>query len=228
MRRVASVWTAAAIACAVAGCGESRPAAAGINSEGGCTGCHSGPGEAPPFRDLTGSTDPNRLTVGAHDLHLHGNVSAPVACGECHTAPRTIGDPGHIEDSPDDLRFGPLARTGGASPTYVAPGCSTVYCHGSFPGGNAGNTPSWIAPREPSCVSCHGFPPTTAAGVPTGRHAEHVGVVFDNDPVTCITCHGPVVPETHVNGVKNVVIPNWNPEFRTCALACHQARAWGQ
>lgn len=227
MRRVASVWTAAAIACALAGCNESRPIAAGLNSEGGCVGCHSGPGEAPPFRDQTGSTDPNRLTVGAHDAHLHTNLTAPISCAECHTTPRAITDPGHLEDSPDDIRFGPLASTGGASPAYVAPGCAAVYCHGNFPGGNRGNTPSWIGGAgDAECGACHWFPPTTVAA--TGRHAEHVGVAFQGTALTCNTCHGPVAPETHLNGVKNVILTNWDPQFRTCALACHQARAWGQ
>jgi predicted CxxxxCH...CXXCH cytochrome family protein len=222
MRRVGSVWTAAAVACALAGCGESRSAPAAI-TQAGCAGCHSAPGEGPPFRDPSGSTDQGRITVGAHDAHLNGNISAPIACSECHTVPRTIGDPGHIEDSPDDLRFGPLARTGGASPTYTPPGCATVYCHGSFAGGNGANAPTWLAgAAAAACGTCHGLPPAT------GRHAEHVGVQVGGTPVTCNTCHGPVGNPTHVNGIKNVVITNWDPEFRTCAQACHQPRAWGQ
>lgn len=222
MRRVASVWAAAAAAWALAACGESRSAAAPFGAGGGCSSCHSGPGEAPPFRDPSGSIDPTRITVGAHDAHLHGTISSPIACGECHTVPRSIADPGHLEDSPGDVRFGTLARTGGASPTYTQPSCAAVYCHGSFPGGNQGNAPRWVGPpNQAACGTCHGNPP------PTGRHSDHVGVSINGQAVTCASCHGTVGALTHVNGVKNVVIPAWNAQFRTCASACHEPRSWG-
>jgi predicted CxxxxCH...CXXCH cytochrome family protein len=219
--RVGAVGAALAIAWVLAGCGESQPGAAQI-AQPGCAGCHSAPGEGPPFRDPAGSTDRGRISVGAHDAHLNGNISAPISCSECHTVPRILGDPGHLESSPEDLRFGTLARTGGTDPAYAAPTCSSVYCHGSFPGGNAGNAPGWLAGAAAArCGSCHGLPPAT------GRHAEHVGVQTGGNPVTCNTCHGPVGNPTHVNGVKDLVITSWNAEFRTCARACHDARAWG-
>jgi predicted CxxxxCH...CXXCH cytochrome family protein len=226
MGRVASVWAAVAAAVAVGGCGESRPAAASLGGPTGCANCHSGPGEAPPFRDLAGSTDPRRPTVGAHDVHFAGAVSAPVSCSECHTAPRSIADPGHLEDSPGDVSFGTLARTGGAAPAYQAPSaggqpsCSTVYCHGAFPGGNAGNSPVWTAARTAACGTCHSVPP------PTGAHAAHLGISFGGTAITCSTCHGPVVPATHANGVKDVAIEIWQPQTGTCARACHAPRGW--
>lgn len=221
MRRVASVWAAAAAVLAMAGCGEGRPAAAQLGGESGCAGCHSAPGEAPPFRDPSGSTDRARLTVGAHDAHLHGNLSAPIGCAECHTVPRTVADPGHLEESPGDLRFGTLARTGGVSPTYVQPSCSAVYCHGNFSGGNPGNAPRWIgASGQAACGTCHAIPPRT------GEHEEHLGESSGGTPITCNTCHGPLVAATHVNGVRNVALPAWNPQLRTCAQACHEARSW--
>jgi predicted CxxxxCH...CXXCH cytochrome family protein len=224
MRRVASVWAAVAAAVAFGGCGESRSAAAPFGPTG-CTNCHSGPGEAPPFRDTTGSTDPGQVTVGAHDAHLHGALSAPISCNECHTAPRAINDPGHLEESPDDLRFGPLATTGGTAPTYAQPTCSAVYCHGGFPGGNADNAPRWVGPPDQAaCGTCHVIP---EVGRPaSGRHAAHVGVSSGGTAITCNTCHGPLVPETHVNGVKNVTLPVWQPATRTCAAACHDSRGW--
>jgi hypothetical protein len=216
MRRVASVWAAAVGALAVAGCGDGRSAAAPAGDESGCASCHSGPGEAPPFRDFTGSTDPARLTVGSHDPHLHGSLSAPISCSECHTVPRSVDDPGHLQDSPGDIRFGRLARTGGTTPSYTPPSC-----HGAFPGGNAANTPRWAGgPGQAACGTCHATPP------PSGRHAEHLGQSSGGVPITCNTCHGPLVQATHVNGVKNVVLPAWNAQSRSCAQACHEPRSW--
>jgi predicted CxxxxCH...CXXCH cytochrome family protein len=229
MRRVASVSAAAAAVLAIAGCGDSRPAAAPVAGASGCASCHSAPGEAAPFRDPTGSTDRSRASVGAHDAHLHGDLSASIACAECHTVPRSVSDPGHLEDSPGDVRFGTLARTGGASPTYVAPtdaspspSCSAVYCHGSFPGGNGGNVVRWVGPAgQAACGTCHPVSPTT------GRHPDHIGKSSGGAAITCATCHGPLVVATHVNGVRDVVLPAWNAQFRTCAQACHEPRAWG-
>jgi predicted CxxxxCH...CXXCH cytochrome family protein len=221
MLRVGSVWTAAAIACAVAGCGESRPMAAAIGAQGGCANCHSAPGEAPPFRDQNGVSDPRQITVGAHDAHLSGNLSPPIACGECHTVPRTVGDPGHLEDSPTDIRFGPLATTAGASPTYTAPSCATTYCHGNFPGGNETNTPRWIgAGPAQTCGACHGV-----AGDPmpsSGLHPQHRDKAFEGNPVTCSSCHGAVLTATHVNGAKDIAMEGWDPATRNCAAACHR------
>lgn len=217
--RIRSIWGAAvAAACALAGCGESRPAAAPLAGLSACASCHSAPGEAPPFRDQTGSTDTVRLTVGAHDAHLKADLTVPISCGECHTVPRTITDPGHLEDSPGDIRFGPLARTGGASPTYVATGCAATYCHGNFPGGKASNTPHWLGGAvEGQCGTCHGLPPST------GRHAAHVG----QPDITCNSCHGTFLQATHVDGVKTVPLPVWNASTRSCGQACHDPRTWG-
>jgi predicted CxxxxCH...CXXCH cytochrome family protein len=226
-------WMGGAAAAAViglAGCGETRPVEAASSSvSAGCAGCHSAPDEAAPFRDQTGSTDPGRVTVGAHDAHLHPEadfgepvLTTPIACAECHTVPRTVTDPGHLEDAPTDLQFGALARTGGAEPVYEDQGCSASYCHGNFPGGNRANVLRWVGgpANQAACGTCHGLPPQS------GRHPEHVGVVFGGQPVNCNTCHGPVAPGSHLNGVKTVIIPQWDPQFAVCAQACHLPRAW--
>jgi predicted CxxxxCH...CXXCH cytochrome family protein len=217
MRRVAWVGAAAAAAAfGLVGCGDARPSASSITGAASCGSCHTTPGQPLPFRDLDGSTDATRLSVGAHDNHLDPDLSQPVSCNECHTEPRTVTDPGHLEDAPTDMRFGPLARTGGADPVYAAPGCAAAYCHGNFPGGNAGNTPSWVAVRQDACGTCHELPP------PTGRHAIHVAAAVD-----CTNCHGPVERDTHINGVKTIVLPIWDPAVGGCAAsACHGPRVW--
>jgi predicted CxxxxCH...CXXCH cytochrome family protein len=219
MRRVAWVGAAAAAAAlGLVGCGESRPSAAPIAGETSCGSCHTTPGQPLPFRDLSGSSDTTRLSVGAHDRHLDPVLTEqPLSCNECHTLPLTVNDPGHLEDAPTDMRFGPLATTGGAAPVYTAPSCAATYCHGNFPGGNAGNTPNWVAARADACGTCHELPP------PTGRHQIHVDAAVD-----CTECHGNVETDTHIDGIKTIVLPIWDPGARGCAAsACHGAQVWG-
>lgn len=217
MHRVGTSWHAAAAAALVlAACGESRVLEAPSAGTSGCASCHAAPGEAPPFRDQTGSVDSGRLSVGAHDAHLHGDLVQSISCAECHTVPRTVTAPGHLEDSPGDVRFGPLARTGGVDPRYEAPGCAATYCHGNFPGGNRSNAPTWLAGAGAAkCGSCHVVPSGS------GRHPEHATA-----GVSCVECHGPFVAATHVNGVKDVPLPAWRPTSATCAQACHLPRSW--
>jgi predicted CxxxxCH...CXXCH cytochrome family protein len=233
MSRVSLGVAATAVAALCAACGDARnvSTASPVGAESSCSGCHTAPGEGPPFRDQTGSTDPNRLTVGAHDAHLHGNLTSNITCGECHVVPRRVTDPGHMDAvPPQTVKFGGLATTGGANPVYVNQGCAATYCHGTLPGGTV-PTPKWLGGLSPNiCDSCHGFPPAT------GRHVFHVtGLGF-----TCTTCHGPVIPSTHVNGVVNVQLtvngvavsgftPGVGTQPPTCQTAqCHGGlpRAW--
>lgn len=217
MGRVGSWGAAAAAALAVAGCGDAREARTPLAATSGCASCHSAPDEAPPFRDQNGSTDASRLPVGAHDAHLHARLAAPRSCADCHAVPQRLNDPGHLETPPGgDVRFGALARTGGASPVYVDQGCQASYCHGNFPGGNRTNAPRWVAgARAAECGTCHGVPP------PTGRHPEHTAAA-----IRCDQCHGPFAQATHVNGAVEVSLPVYDPGFATCAQACHAPRAW--
>lgn len=218
MGRVGSWGAAAAAAFALAACGDARVAQTPLAGESGCASCHAAPGEAPPFRDQTGSTDPRRLTVGAHDAHLHPRFSAPVACGDCHRVPQRVNDPGHLESQPpgEAVPFGPLARTGGANPTYGPSGCQASYCHGNFQGGNRSNAPQWLAGSAAiGCGSCHDVPS------PTGRHPQHSAAA-----VRCDECHGRFVPATHLNGTVDVVLPAYDRRFKTCGQACHAPRAW--
>jgi predicted CxxxxCH...CXXCH cytochrome family protein len=218
MGRVASTWAAAAAALALAACGDARVAQTPLAAESSCAGCHTAPGEGPPFRDQTGSIDPHRQTVGAHDLHLHSNF-AVISCGDCHTVPQKVTDPGHLDAiPPQTVQFGTLARTGGAHPVYnIGDGCAASYCHGNFRGGNRTNTPQWIGggAGPGACGTCHGMPP------PSGRHPEH-----RDAGVSCDKCHGSLLQSTHVNGTIDVPLPAYNPQFKTCAQACHLPRSW--
>jgi predicted CxxxxCH...CXXCH cytochrome family protein len=73
-----------------------------------------------------------------------------------------------------EISFGPLARTGGASPSWNGTTCSNVYCHGSFTGGKV-YAPTWTAPVTSTCGTCHGLPPVA----PHPQNAD------------CSACHTP-------------------------------------
>lgn len=223
MTRV-SGWAALAAAAGALACGEARNVTpvAGAGS-GACASCHSAPGEAPPFRDPSGATNPALPTVGAHDAHVHAALAANLSCAECHAVPGTITEPGHLEDAPGDLRFAALARTGGVNPLWDGVGCRASYCHGNFNGGNPDNAPRWTGGASAAaCGTCHGVPPST------GQHNAHVGVAVNGVAVTCVSCHGEFVRATHVNGIRDVPLPVWDRGTRSCGQACHLPLQWGE
>lgn len=193
---------------ALAACGEPRSLASAGAGAGACATCHGAPGEALPFRS-------SRNTPGAHDPHLAGELGRVVSCAECHAVPGTPEDPGHVQDSEQDVVFGALARTGGASPSFDGIGCTASYCHGNFPGGNASNVPVWQAVRTASCGTCHGVPPTTGAHEPHAREG-----------LLCQNCHGTLLRAFHVNGVKDVPLTGWNAATRTCTACHHEGSRW--
>jgi predicted CxxxxCH...CXXCH cytochrome family protein len=209
-------WAVAIAALGYAGCASNPQDVQGFAGTGACSACHTGPGDPAPFHDTTGSTDPTKLSVGAHDGHLHAGLSSNVTCADCHVQPTNVNQPGHLDATPpSDVVFGTLARTGGADPHYVANGCAATYCHGTFPGGS-GATPLWLGGAAAgACGTCHGLPPAT------GQHPIHNSL-----GIGCETCHGPLTREAHVNGVVNVPLPAWTPSAHGCATACHVPRLW--
>ena len=74
----------------------------------------------------------------------------PVACRECHVVPTDLA---HAKNPPwQSVVFGPLAKTGGAAPTYAAgtAGCAASYCHGNFTfNGVSESTPRPSGPMPP-------------------------------------------------------------------------------
>ncbi len=241
MRRcVAAVHIAAAGLLGLA-CGVSRPTVDSRRSN--CTNCHGDPARAPtaanpnlpaaPPLSSGGSSDTAELGVGAHQRHLvDGPLAEAVACSECHVVPSTVEAAGHL-DGEVTIRFGALATSGGASAVWnrAAATCNGVYCHGAFPGGNAGNAPIWTSVDEgqAACGTCHDLPPDT------GQHLWHVSY-FRYD---CYYCHGDgysalgasrtVAPGLHVNGVKDIRLQGWDPNAvkpnstteRGTSLGCH-------
>jgi predicted CxxxxCH...CXXCH cytochrome family protein len=163
-------------------------------SGGSCSSCHGDPARAASIAgtDLQLVSAPPvappgapASVVGAHLAHLNPNpstmVAAPVACAECHVVP---ADAAHATSPPaQKVTFGALARSRGASPSYVAGsgGCAASYCHGKFAfngvsGSNA--TPIWTDTAGMTCTSCHGMPPT-----------GHPAIVVAATAASCAACH---------------------------------------
>jgi predicted CxxxxCH...CXXCH cytochrome family protein len=200
-----------------------------------CTFCHGdrASGRAAPPVDTQGRNDASRVSVGVHAAHVTTTITTPLACTQCHPARSgsVVDDPAHVDgDGQAEVAFGALARTGGAAASYVRGGpttatCSSVYCHGEFPGG-AHASPDWTSTAQATCSSCHGAPPST------GRHGDHSGLA-------CAECHGHAGSgATHANGTKDVPFSSaapgaaWSPATRSCgSFSCHgeshsSSRTW--
>jgi predicted CxxxxCH...CXXCH cytochrome family protein len=115
------------------------------------------------------------------------------------------------------VAFGALASTGGGTaPSYAAPTCSSVYCHGKTLEGAITPNPSWNGPAM-VCGSCHNLSPTS------GQHPFHLGAPHN---LACQTCHKGFSSTDfahHVNGTgeavisDDTVIPGWAPaDCTTC------------
>ena len=152
----------------------------------GCDGCHGrGPDGAPP-PGLGGAT--SSPAIGAHARHLDGTLPDRIGhvarCNTCHTVPKTVADPGHIDASaPADVKL----RT---DESYDAPQRTCVVgCHWNRDPG-----PRWddASGSARACDSCHAFPPVkTRTGTTHPPAAPNLDV--------CVTCHQ-FDPSTHVDG----------------------------
>jgi predicted CxxxxCH...CXXCH cytochrome family protein len=183
---------------------------------GSCAACHGDPSRVPGVAGtdiyLTSAppmspTGAPTFAEGAHLKHVNPNpavqVSAPVACSECHVVP---ADATHATVPPaQKVVFGTLAKSGGAVPTWTAgtAGCAASYCHGNFTFNTVAGSkaaPLWTDVTPVTCTSCHGMPPTGHPPV-TGTTAP-----------TCNACHPTAVDRTgaiitggaHLNGVADI------------------------
>ena len=174
----------------------------------GCTVCHGDPSRqatavnpqiaAAPPQDLTGDTATTAPGVGAHQSHLNdGPLRGALPCTECHTVPATLA---HATD-PLKLVWGPLATSGGATPTWSgAPGYTcTNYCHGATLLGGSNTTPEWttVDGSQDACGTCHGLPPVA---LPSPSHPEYVLRI-----APCAGCHPATAGVDSTGG--NVIVP---------------------
>ena len=182
-----------------------------------CNVCHgnaagvatNGPDQAPPV-DTHGLSPRTSMTVGAHQPHLLGssNLSAPIACSECHTLWTAWSQAGHMDGAAGgDVTFGTLAKTGSVTPTWTSStgNCATVYCHGATLSGGADATPTWntTTPPQDACGNCHGNPPT-ANGHPNNTYCGYCHTQTCN--INCVNGGvGSFKDKTkHVNGIVEV------------------------
>ncbi|MBS1151001.1 MAG: cytochrome family protein, partial [Myxococcaceae bacterium] len=168
------------------------------DGSGECTNCHGDATSSAPPRDVSGLTDPTRVSIGAHRAHLTAKTfRGPISCEECHLVPAKPMDRGHLDSAgpaevfPMEPGVGTLARNDSARPTFdhSSATCATVYCHGGgaraardlTPGLN--RAPIWTGGATPQvyCGSCHGLPPKD------GLHPLAL-------PLTgCVSCHAATV-----------------------------------
>lgn len=171
----------------------------------GCNAtCHGDVVSPAPPIDTTGGSDPTTVSVGAHRAHLE---VAPTwyrqgVCEDCHIVPVAVTDPGHNDTLvPAELTFGPVAGSGGVTPTWNGATCD-VWCHGAGMNGGTNTQPSWTASGSlnGACDTCHGYPPPP----------PHPGL---ND---CGTCHATMQPggttfldpESHIDGKVDTAANN--------------------
>jgi predicted CxxxxCH...CXXCH cytochrome family protein len=124
--------------------------------------------------------------------------------------PASVSTPGHVDRKTADLTFGPLASSGGVTPSFTVSSdgssltCAT-YCHGaSFdPANGTNHAPSWttVDGSQAGCGTCHRI-------APPAPHPPATGGL-----TSCSTCHpGTVNPDgtidvaggLHIDGAVQV------------------------
>lgn len=192
-----------------------------------CTTCHGSPTSNAPPEDLSGNTSNTFRGVGAHQVHLAGNMEGRnLTCTQCHLIPGSVyGFPEHIDNVSgaevlmDEERSNLITNESTTSqydpslplfvpdPQYNASNltCSNSYCHGYFKNGNLTNAPVWNDPATSECGSCHG-----SGTNPLPKIASEGGT--HPDDASCSNCHGGVVdtdmnfinPSKHIDGKLNL------------------------
>jgi len=172
-----------------------------------CSLCHGSAANPAPPVDLNGETATTALGVGAHQAHLAVSTwHAQVRCDACHQVPAAVDAPGHMDSlAPAELDWGALATADGATPSWNAPTCSNVYCHGTtLIGGGVDVVWTSVGTGQASCGSCHGTPPP-APHPQSSNCAQCHGEVLASDNVTF------VAPDNHIDGIVQVASTGFHP-----------------
>jgi hypothetical protein len=192
--------------CNTTNCHGSKSPIWGNNAgtDNNCSICHGMSASTTDGRDTAGDTANTDPQVGAHVAHLNAshNLSAKVACNECHNEPtgatyneKVIEGVGHNDTAlPAEVPLnGTIARSGGSVPAYSASKCSNTWCHGAKL--SDGDKPlTWNVPvlsstdLKSNCNKCHGFPPL--------QIPDHVGLDVTKSGA-CAECHD------HVNATND-------------------------
>jgi hypothetical protein len=177
----------------------------------GCSlACHGDDTSNAPPKSVANLTDTTATAVGAHRAHL---VASPawhraVECADCHVVPETIGAPGHIDgDGKAEVIFS--AKAGGASSAWNGTTCS-AHCHGDATWGGTTPNPTWtrVDGTQSACGSCHGAPPPPPH--PTGSNCAVCHPTMEDNSLTFRD------PDSHINGVVDVVDPGATGGCTTC------------
>ncbi len=195
------------VSCATAGCHVDFQGRAKTVED--CNTCHGDfraaaddfASFAPP-RDLSRNTSTTAVGVGAHHVHLRGDImSAGIRCGECHDISFVVDEDHLTPTGPDKIVFGDLASLetqqidmseDGTPPKYnphaTAPTCENTYCHGNFKSGN-NFLPVWtkVDGTQADCGTCHGDP-ETGNPLPTGID-EDGELIHIPGQFNCQVCH---------------------------------------
>jgi predicted CxxxxCH...CXXCH cytochrome family protein len=212
MRAVAILMTSGLFGCA-GGVNQADEDATPPNADPltGCAlSCHGTDTSNAPPRSIAGVMDTTAIGVGAHQAHLVASPSwhHKVECADCHVVPETVDAPGHIDgDGKAEVIFS--TRAGGTASTWNGTTC-TAGCHGQATWGGTNPTPTWtrVDGTQSACGSCHGAPPPPPH--PTGSN--------------CAACHPTMEenslnfrdPDSHINGVVDVVAPGATGGCTTC------------
>jgi len=131
-------------------------------------------------------------------------------------------DPSHVNGQVD-LRWGPLATSGGAAPVWNGVSCASTYCHGgTLAAGGTITQPKWtqVDGTQAACGTCHAIPPPTSSGHPAvagGLTAcaqchpatmnpdgtlnvaggKHMNGALEALGGTCTSCHGDATRSTN-------------------------------
>ena len=191
-----------------------------------CAGCHGGLGGdttgAPPYSLARDSLFSDR-GVGGHPAMVKGGaLFAGMDCQTCHIKPAFVLAPTHFTpvgagaDGRAEVIFSGLpalfsSRYGAPVFDTTAGTCASVYCHGTFPGGDTGRVMNFYGGSDSVyCGSCHAAEAAGDLSRLSGEHESH-----DSLAIPCITCHYATVDslnaiepalrrQKHVNGVFDV------------------------
>jgi predicted CxxxxCH...CXXCH cytochrome family protein len=192
-----------------------------------CEKCHGF--RSTTWNALNGATATSDGKVGAHFNHISSTTykyNRTFSCQECHSdsialATDSTASATHFNNAGTGkvnwATGSPLAKTGGANPTYNGTSCANVYCHGAtLPASNPARTaPVWntsvlsgsasvkgdgvsggTSPGSGNCAMCHGYPPQN-----------------NHSTLACNSCHTHLNtddltfkdPTLHINGTVNFV-----------------------
>ncbi|GAB4343563.1 MAG: hypothetical protein Kow0089_19430 [Desulfobulbaceae bacterium] len=200
-----------------------------------CSACH----DFPPGALVSNPGTTGSATAGAHIEHY---TNQNISCDSCHFENFTNNE--HNNGAPLSITIGfgpdtPIPQGGSydgqagvnydASPTtpvttVSATGtktCSSIYCHGNYPGSGLNASPVWDNPATGDCGTCHGASNVADSAPDSGSHEKHAdvdqtikgaGQSTFNRGYQCTFCHTGIVGGTgpasytiadkakHVNG----------------------------